>query len=193
VEQLRLDHEGNLCRFIRLLELWLHHVAAATNLAKSFGWCFSKSSCGGRLADYLPQCTPKSGDVLRGKRMKGEALLNGSSRRMLFEQVFLATAQAFKKLLAVNWFHPAALQVVVPAVKHFPGLGELVKISSNDIFNQLARGAAGRQLVELGLHVGRKLHFHGSAPFLQNNATDTGKCRVKQFDGYSSRLPEPGG
>ncbi len=75
---------------------------------------------------------------------------------MLFEQVFLAAAQGLKELLAVDWLPLATLQVVVPAIKHFPRLDKLVKIFGNNIFNQFARGAPGIdcQLVELGLYIG---------------------------------------
>jgi hypothetical protein len=51
----------------------------------------------------------------------------GSLIRMLLDRVFLAAPKAFEEYLAVDWFHPAALQVGVPAARHFPRLASSSK------------------------------------------------------------------
>lgn len=60
-------------------------------------------------------------------------------------QFLFPLAQAFKERLTVDGLHPAALEVIIPAVKHCARLEELVKISFHDLFDQFICGASGFQ------------------------------------------------
>ena len=62
---------------------------------------------------------------------------------MLVEQFVLAPTKVFKKLLAVDWLHPATFQVVIPAVWHLARLGQLFEVAGDRILNQLVGAAAG--------------------------------------------------
>src|SRR5450759_3284525 len=72
-------------------------------------------------------------------------------------------AQMRDHLVAPDGFHPAALEIVIAAVECGPDIGQLVNVTGHGILYELVRGASGfrHQSVQLRLHVGREMHFHG--------------------------------
>jgi hypothetical protein len=70
--------------------------------------------------------------------------------------------QTGKGFLTVDRLHLAALQVIVSAIELLAHSRELVKVSGNNILNQFIRWPPGFgcQLVELGLQIVVKVHFH---------------------------------
>src|SRR5450759_3352236 len=72
-------------------------------------------------------------------------------------------AQMRDHLVAPDGFHPAALEIVIAAVECGPDIGQLVNVTGHGILYELVRGASSfrHQPVQLRLHVGREMHFHG--------------------------------
>src|SRR5207249_339749 len=72
-------------------------------------------------------------------------------------------AQLPDSLLAIDRFHPTALEIVVAVVEHLPDRGHLFQVPGKGILNDVFGGtSAGRgEIVQFLGRFGRDMHFHG--------------------------------
>lgn len=67
-----------------------------------------------------------------------------------------------KRFFAIDQFNLAALQIVIPAVKHLAGLIQLGEVTDNRVLDHLIGGTATvvRHPIKFRLHVGTEMNFH---------------------------------
>jgi hypothetical protein len=72
--------------------------------------------------------------------------------------------QAGYNLVAGDWLHSAAFQVVITAIEHFARVHKLGNLSGQSVLKQLVRrtSSLADQLVNLGLQGSGEMYFHGS-------------------------------
>src|SRR5260370_37855050 len=100
---------------------------------------------------------------------------------MLLKQLILAAAKAFKKFLAVDGLHPAALEVVVTGVEHLPRLEQLVSVTRHSVLHEVVSPASALcgEVFEFLFRLGSEVYFHA----LQ----DTGKPCLWQVAGRTHK------
>jgi hypothetical protein len=76
--------------------------------------------------------------------------------------VFTFAPEAGEGFFAIDRFHAATLEVVVAAVEHFAGLGELLQISGYCVFDKIVGGAAslGGQFLQPRFGLWPEVYFH---------------------------------
>src|SRR5438874_5693863 len=117
------------------------------------------------------QISSRSTNASDGRRNRSSG---GASTLALF-------AQLPECLLAIDRFHPAALEIVIAAVGSLPD--HLFEVPVKGILDNVSRGtSAGRgEIVQFLGCFGRDVHFH------------TATVRLRKLTGkYSGRLPWPG-